>query len=138
MLPGLLLHALTAGAAAHWIVAVLAGFPISVLYPLLKLAVLGAGAVFLAGLLEILMPHANREVSSVARMILRGPFARRFWIGCGLCGVVLPMVLLLYALIAESAAGELWAGVIAATLVLAGLLVLENIWVQAGQAPPLS
>ena len=138
MLPGLLLHALTAGAAAHWIVAVLAGFPLSVLYPLLKLAVLGAGAVFLACLLEILMPHANQEVSSVARMILRGSFARRFWIAGGLCGVVLPIALVLYALIAESPAAELWAGVAAATLVLAGLLVLEDIWVQAGQAPPLS
>jgi Fe-S-cluster-containing dehydrogenase component/Ni/Fe-hydrogenase subunit HybB-like protein len=138
VLPALLLQSLTAGAAAHWIVAMLAGFPISVLTPLLQLMAMGAGAALLVSVLELILPHVSKEMSTVAQMILSGRFARRFWLGGALCGALIPMSLVLFALHTESYAAAQLAGTAAAAMALAGVLLHEDIWVRAGQASPLS
>lgn len=122
----LLIQAVTAGAAAllspaNWLS--------PGLVPLLA-TVLASGlighALFLAA--ELAMPHASLMVAQTSSLITRGPYARRFWsLAVGL-GVLLPLMTL-----ASGIAVPL--GGLAALL---GLLVYEDIWVQAGQAVPLS
>src|SRR5205085_490143 len=81
LLPTLLLHALAAGSAAHLITAAAARFPVSSLIPLLRLLSIAVGVGAALTMTELLVPHVNRDVALVARMILRGRFAARFWIG---------------------------------------------------------
>ncbi|MFI5269220.1 MAG: 4Fe-4S ferredoxin, partial [Chloroflexota bacterium] len=94
------------------------------------LSVVLAGALITHALLvlaETVVPHANLMVAQSSELIVKGPYARRFWLLAVLGGVLLPLVLL-----------GLGMFVPAGLLALLGLLVYEDIWVHAGQAVPLS
>jgi len=97
-----------------------------------------AGALIVHVLLvlaEIAVPHSNLMVAQTSELIIRGPYARRFWLVALAGGVLLPLLMLaLGTVVAVPAAPLLAAGVLA----LVGLLFYEDIWVQAGQAVPLS
>ncbi|HVA23801.1 MAG TPA: hypothetical protein VMW62_05355 [Chloroflexota bacterium] len=93
-----------------------------------------AGALVTHALLvlaETVVPHSNLMVAQSSELIVRGPYARRFWLLAMGGGVVAPLVLL------GLTHGPL-TSVATALLALMGLLVYEDIWVQAGQAVPLS
>ncbi|MDE3073972.1 MAG: polysulfide reductase NrfD [Chloroflexota bacterium] len=85
-------------------------------------------------LAEIVVPHSNLMVAQSSELIVRGPYARPFWVIALLGGVALPLALLASAAAVAAPAQPVAAGVLA----LLGLLVYEDIWVQAGQAVPLS
>jgi Fe-S-cluster-containing dehydrogenase component/formate-dependent nitrite reductase membrane component NrfD len=76
-------------------------------------------------------PGRQEEYERTARLVTRGPFARRHWIvGVGL-GMALPIVMLLLFV-----PPMFWS--IASVLALLGLYTEEEILVQAGQALPIS
>jgi Fe-S-cluster-containing dehydrogenase component/formate-dependent nitrite reductase membrane component NrfD len=90
-----------------------------------------AHGVLIAG--ELLMPEGSPEHRRPVKLITCGTFKQTFWIGAALAGVVLPLGLMVSglgnnALIAAVASlSSLW-----------GLFLWEHVWVQAGQAVPLS
>ncbi|HXG93623.1 MAG TPA: 4Fe-4S dicluster domain-containing protein [Blastocatellia bacterium] len=90
-----------------------------------------ANGVLMAG--ELFMPEENVERKRAARLITRGVFSRLFWGGALILGTIVPLLAF-----ASGAAEEATVAIIAAVLALAGLLVWEHIWIQAGQAVPLS
>jgi Fe-S-cluster-containing dehydrogenase component/formate-dependent nitrite reductase membrane component NrfD len=132
LLPALLGAAVAAGAASLIVVGVLAGAAVEML------ALLGwllGGALVVIGVLlyaELGGAHANLDVSRAARLLTRGHYRARFWIGAVGAGIVLPLALLALA----PADGV--AVMLAALLVLAGLWIYEDIWIKAGQSIPLS
>jgi formate-dependent nitrite reductase membrane component NrfD len=74
-------------------------------------------------------PGRVDEFRRAVRLVTRGPFARRRWLGV-ILGIVAPAALLISDL------PGLW--LIAAALALVGLLVEEDTLVRAGQALPIS
>jgi formate-dependent nitrite reductase membrane component NrfD len=93
-----------------------------------------ANAALLLG--ELAQPHVNRDVGRALHEITRGRYARRFWLGAALCGLGLPLALLLAFLLVPAA--PLQVLLAAGVLALAGVLIFEDIWVKAGQVVPLS
>ena len=95
------------------------------------LGTLFAHGVLMAG--ELFMPEEGVERKRAARLITKGIFNKVFWGGAVILGTVLPVVLL--------ATGAAQFGIIAGIVslfALGGLFLWEHIWVQAGQAVPLS
>jgi Fe-S-cluster-containing dehydrogenase component/formate-dependent nitrite reductase membrane component NrfD len=92
---------------------------------------LSAHGILMAG--ELFMPEENVEKRIAARLITKGIFRNLFWGGAVVLGVIVPLLAL--------ASGSAQGGVVTALvslLALGGLLLWEHIWVQAGQAVPLS
>jgi formate-dependent nitrite reductase membrane component NrfD len=92
-------------------------------------ALLGEGLLLLT---EFGATHANVDVARAARLITRGPWRARFWLGVVGAGMVLPVVLVFLA----PPAGVL--ALVAAILALASLWLYEDLWIKAGQSLPLS
>ena len=69
-----------------------------------------------------------------ADLISRGELSFRFWIGVVLIGTIVPLILLGTTLRTGGAAPA----ASAAMLALVGLWTFENLWIEAGQAVPLS
>ncbi|MFY9557425.1 MAG: NrfD/PsrC family molybdoenzyme membrane anchor subunit, partial [Blastocatellia bacterium] len=90
-----------------------------------------ADAVLIAG--ELFMPEENVERRRAVRLITRGIFRKMFWGGAVILGVILPLLTLL-----SGAAEYQTLAILASLFALAGLFLWEYIWVQAGQAVPLS
>ncbi|MEW6129182.1 MAG: 4Fe-4S dicluster domain-containing protein [Acidobacteriota bacterium] len=135
----LLAQAMVAGSASLLIVSVLGYWLGMKLYPeptdeYLVYELLGAlvahGAL-IAG--EVFLPEENPEKSRAQRFIKDGMFSKLFWIGAAGIGTVLPILLL-----ATGAAHFDITGLLTALLALAGVYLWEHIWVEAGQAVPLS
>jgi formate-dependent nitrite reductase membrane component NrfD len=135
----LMVQALAAGAASLMFVAALnsmlsgafmmeAGFRI-VYYELMGALI--AHGVLIAG--ELLMPEENVEKKRAARFITHGLFRKPFWLGAISAGIIVPLL----ALVSGAAEFEIVAG-LTSLLALAGIVVWEHMWVQAGQAVPLS
>lgn len=93
-------------------------------------SVLAHGALVAA---EVLIPEENVERARAARLLTRGIFSKLFWGGAILAGVVAPLLLLGLVGIGSDASM-----LTSAVLALAGLFIWEHLWVQAGQAIPLS
>ena len=90
-----------------------------------------ANGILMAG--ELFMPEENVERVRAVRLITKGIFRKLFWGGAVIIGVILPLLAL-----ASGAAENSVFAVLTALSALAGLLLWEHIWVQAGQAVPLS
>jgi len=137
VLPHLIVAAVLAGAASLSIAAAVTptqstgADPSVTLWPLLFLSLVAHG--FLVGL-EVFNRHAVHDATLAARLIRRGPYRARFWIGVVLGGVLLPMALMILGAAAESTA----LSTVGAVLSLAGLWLWEDLWVKAGQSVPLS
>ncbi len=141
---GMLVDALVAGAAVAVLLSLVSASPTRyVMLPLevidawesqppadLARAILGIGVGLLTLLLiaEFLPRHATRNAELAARLITHGPLAGWFWGGVVAAGVVLPGVLLL-------AGAPLWT---AAVLLLVGIACRNHVLVQAPQRVPLS
>ena len=74
------------------------------------------------------------EYARAVRLVTKGPFAPRHWGLAVAIGVGLPLGLLALQLLT----GGDTLGALAAGLALAGLWVAEDVFVQAGQALPIS
>lgn len=90
-----------------------------------------ANAVLIGG--ELFLPEDNAEKARAARLITKGYFSKLFWGGAALVGIFVPAI----ALLTGAAQNNLVAA-IASLLALGGVFLWEHIWVQAGQAVPLS
>lgn len=90
-----------------------------------------ANAVLIGG--ELFMPEEHVEKMRAARLITKGYFSKMFWGGAVILGVIVPLVAL-----SSGAAQNPVIAVITSLLALGGLWLWEHIWVQAGQAVPLS
>jgi hypothetical protein len=86
----------------------------------------GAALVTLAFVLaDALGRHPTAQAEQAARNLTRTLYARRFWAGVAL-GLVAPALL------------AAWVPAAGGVLALAGLWLLEDAWVRAGQSVPLS
>lgn len=83
-------------------------------------------------LAEVGRKHSTDNAEYAARLMTRGPFSTAFWGGAVVLGVVVPIVLLLFATQNRIVVGS------AAVLALAGLLIFEWCFVMAGQSVPNS
>lgn len=81
---------------------------------------------------NLLTPSATRHHELAVAAIVRGAFARLFWIGAVACGAAAIAV----SALAPHAPGVATAA--AAALALASSFAWEYVWVEAGQAVPLS
>ncbi len=131
-------QALVAGAAAMILIA--AAFPLvgieDPLSPVLKhtlLMLLSAGIV-LNGLMvvgQVALPSYNAEAGRAIAAMTHGQLGLTFWLGVVIAGCLLPLILL--GLMPQTANLLL-----AALLALTGLFFFDEVWIKAGQAPPLS
>jgi Fe-S-cluster-containing dehydrogenase component/formate-dependent nitrite reductase membrane component NrfD len=90
-----------------------------------------ANGVLIAG--ELFMPEENVERMRAVRLITKGIFSKMFWGGAVIIGVIIPLLAL-----TSGAAENQALAILTSLAALAGLLLWEHIWVQAGQAVPLS
>jgi formate-dependent nitrite reductase membrane component NrfD len=137
VLPHLIIAAVVAGAATLSIAAAIAPLqsteadPSMTLWPLLFLSLVAHG--FLVGL-EVFNRHAVHDATLAARLIRRGPYRGRFWVGVALGGVAVPMALMILGAATDSTV----LSALGALFALGGLWVWEDLWVRAGQSVPLS
>jgi Fe-S-cluster-containing dehydrogenase component/formate-dependent nitrite reductase membrane component NrfD len=134
LLPQLMAAAVVAGAAVLMMIASLnpasAG---QVPHPYITLLLLGLLFSALILFAELYTPHANQDVARAAGLLTGGPLAAVFWGGVVFIGLIVPFGLLFIS------GGML--GIfpfVAAVAALAGLLLYEDLWLQAGQSVPLS
>jgi len=95
---------------------------------------LGATASAALIALDLAGSHPTQQAERAALNLWRDLYARRFWVGGILVGLVLPALLAAVFLVAGGIAWLAIAGVLAMT----GLWFYEDAWVRAGQSVPLS
>lgn len=130
----LLAAAVTGGAAALLLTALLGGEGRDTTVPLARLLAGGALVAGLLALAEVTGRHATADAARAARELGFGRYARQFWLGAVVLGAVVPLVMGLA--VGAGAAG--WLGALGAVSALLGLAAFEHAWVEAGQAVPLS
>ena len=141
----LIVQAAVAGAASMVLIAATAGIRRLGLIPdggreiirLLDPILAGAIAVSVLMILgEVFLPPFSADVERATALITRGRLRARFWYGVILIGGLIPLALLCFEFANDASSPALDA--LAAVLSLAGLFAFEEIWITAGQAPPLS
>lgn len=80
--------------------------------------------------IELTTTHTTEDAHKTVKMITKGEFARKFWLGMIFVGNIMPLLLFF--------TGQVWLFVLAGALVLIGLWFAEDIWVKAPQRIPLS
>jgi len=86
---------------------------------------------------ELYLPAISEDVKRAAEIITKGGLSRRFWGLSVIVGVIVPLALLWLAS-NEAGAFAAMLRVVAALAALGGLAAFETIWIEAGQAVPLS
>ncbi|MDX1449274.1 MAG: NrfD/PsrC family molybdoenzyme membrane anchor subunit, partial [Acidimicrobiia bacterium] len=94
----------------------------------------GAVALGLLALAEVFAHHPTRNIAQAAHHLTRGVFARQWWVGGQLLGVVVP-VLCAWGVLAGS---PLWVGALGGLAAWAGIWFADDAFVKAGQSVPLS
>jgi formate-dependent nitrite reductase membrane component NrfD len=133
LLPVLLSQAVTAGGAAYALMDVFMDVPETTAIRWVLLGGLAATAVFVA--IE-LSSHGSRHVQLAVDAMTRGAYARQFWWGGIVLGLVIPAALVILALAADIGGAALPA--VAAVAALVGMFAYEDAFVRAGQSVPLS
>src|SRR5439155_18573900 len=132
LLPQLLAAAVVGGAATLLAIASFNRVPLpsgpSAFIVLLAIGVVAMALVLFA---ELFTPHSNSDVARSARLLTHGTLSPVFWGGTVFIGIVVPLGLLY---VSRGAPGPF--AFLAALAALAGLLVYEDLWVQAGQSVP--
>lgn len=132
LLPTLLAQALTAGGSAWAVIDLLAPVP----DPGMIRWTLLAGLLATAGLLAAeLAWHGSAHVETAIRIMTRGRYARRFWFGGVVLGLLLPALAVSLALLFSGGPALVAPAGLAA---LAGMWFHEDSFVRAGQSVPLS
>jgi formate-dependent nitrite reductase membrane component NrfD len=130
-----IVNALIAGAGSLGVMALFVHAPADDMRALgwtLTLGVAASAAIIVLDLFGL--RHLTRQAEIAAHNLWRDRFARRFWLGGMLTGVLAPAVLGTVYL-AAGGTGVLAAG---GALALIGLWFYEDAWVRAGQSVPLS
>ena len=133
LLPTLLAQAVTAGGATFAVADLFMDVP----EPTAVRWVLLAGVLAVAGLVAVELTSAgSRHVELAVGAMVRGPYARKFWWGGVLVGLVVPAGLVIVSLASglDSSAVPAVAGLAA----VAGMFAYEDAFVRAGQSVPLS
>ncbi len=101
-----------------------------------RLLVLGAAALGLIGLVEIVAPHATANHAAARRHLTRGAYAKEWWWGGQVVGVVLPLVLGSLFLAGTGDFG--WLVGLGGLAAMVGIWCADDAYVRAGQSVPLS
>lgn len=127
----MLVHSIIAGAAALALVTIIQGTTADWSSFLSTTMSIGIGVNLLTMIIELTMTHPTVDTHTVVKMITKGRYARKFYLGVLILGNLVPLTLLLFG------AGT---GVMAAAsvMVLLGILFTEQIWVEAPQRIALS
>lgn len=133
LLPVLLAQAVVAGSAAYSLLDLFVEVPEARAIRIGFLAGLAGLALLVA---TELWSRGSRHVELATLELTRGAYARRFWIGGVLAGIVLPAVIVTVTLAADTASP--WPSAVAGALALVGLFAYEDAFVRAGQSVPLS
>ena len=133
LLPVLLAQAVVAGGASFAILDVFMAIPESRTISIVFLAALGGLALFVAA---ELWSTGSRHVELATLEMTRGAYAGQFWFGGILNGIVVPAVLLTFALAADTTSA--WPAAFAGVAALFGMFAYEDSFVRAGQSVPLS
>lgn len=134
LLPHTIAGALVAGAGALGIASTVVAAPVALTRALGWVLVFGIAASAGMVVLDLFGGHPTRQAERAARNLYRDLFARRFWLGGALLGVIFPAALAA-AFLAVGGVGLLAA---AGAFALVGLWFYEDTWVRAGQSVPLS
>lgn len=96
--------------------------------------VIGSSVLGLFALAELATPHPTRNIEAAMHHMTRGHFAREWWVGGQLIGVVVPVALGAIML----AGGATWIGAVGGVAAAAGIWFADDAFVKAGQSVPLS
>jgi Fe-S-cluster-containing dehydrogenase component/formate-dependent nitrite reductase membrane component NrfD len=141
----LLVQAIVAGAALGILLAVFDGYPhIADASDGGRRFIWASNLMLLGGVVlstlmvlgELWATPFSADIHYAAEMILHGRLRYMFQFGVLGMGAIIPGGILLYVSAAGTTSVPL--EVLAAVLSLAGLLIFEKVWIDAGQAPPLS
>ncbi|HEX4109087.1 MAG TPA: NrfD/PsrC family molybdoenzyme membrane anchor subunit, partial [Solirubrobacteraceae bacterium] len=132
--PHTVINALIAGAGALGIAALFTHAPSDALRALGWTLVLGVVLSALIIAVDTFGRHATAQAQRAALNLRRDLYARQFWLGGIVCGLVMPVALA----VAYLAAGHRGLLAAAGALALVGLWFYEDAWVRAGQSVPLS
>ena len=94
----------------------------------------GAAALGLIALAELSSRHPTRNIADAVHHMTKGAYAREWWIGGQVIGVVIPIVLGAVVI----AGAPLWVGALGGVAAMAGIWFADDAFVKAGQAVPLS
>lgn len=128
----MLIHSFMAGASVFGILSLFVANGAGWLSFLNYVLLVGIGINLLTMLFELTMTHPTQDAKRVVDMILKGRYKNKFWAGVLLIGNLLPLAVLF---ILPTTPPTL---AIAGTIVLIGIYITEDIWVEAPQRIPLS
>jgi len=132
----LIVQALMVGAGMALIGAVASGADDRLRVLIVRVLVLSTALHLLMLLIEYGGKHASRNAAAAAHMIVRGRYARLFWLGAVGLGVL--AVLLALPAWSSPTGVALASALVAGVLVQVALLAYESVFVRAGQDVPLS
>lgn len=127
----MLVHSFMAGAAALALVSAWSDTSAEWLNYLGVVMIVGIIVNLLTMAVELTMTHPTVDSHTVSKMITKGRYASKFYLGVVLLGNLVPLALLLLSL------GN-WALLAASAAVLIGIYFTEHIWVEAPQRIALS
>jgi Fe-S-cluster-containing dehydrogenase component/formate-dependent nitrite reductase membrane component NrfD len=131
----LLTHALIAGSSVLILMAIGMGAGVPLLTTLAEILIASLAFSLAMVLAEPYLPPLTDDVRRAAEILTRGALATAFWGLLVVAGLLVPIALLWMTL---HGVGANPARVAAAVLAISGVWVFEDLFVQAGQAPPLS
>lgn len=131
----LLVQSVVAGAASLRLIASATGTTGSLIPALDKITALALLLALMMMTIEVTIPPIGEDVRYATDLLIRGRLKFRFIIGAIGIGTMIPALILSTPL---SPAFQEPARIAACILALAGLFMFEDLWVRAGQAPPLS
>ncbi|MEM7338866.1 MAG: NrfD/PsrC family molybdoenzyme membrane anchor subunit [Actinomycetota bacterium] len=133
LLPVLLAQAVTAGGATYGVLGLVMDLPDTDAVIWVLLGGVAATAMFVA--ME-LSSHGSRHVELAVEALTHGTYARPFWLGGVLLGLVAPAVITILMLVTGS--DNPLALAVAGLAAIVGLFFYEDSFVRAGQSVPLS
>lgn len=133
----LIVQALIAGAALLLLSASFISSSPATIMHLVSILVAALVLSFAMVIAELYLPAINEDVKRATDLITKGGLSRRFWGLSTIVGVIVPVALLW---LASNEVGVIAATlrVVAALAALGGLAAFETVWIEAGQAVPLS
>jgi formate-dependent nitrite reductase membrane component NrfD len=133
LLPILLAQAVVAGASVFAVLDLVMDIPEARTIQIVFLAALGGLALLIA---TELWSKGSRQVELATLEMTRGKYARQFWLGGVLGGLLVPAALSVFVLAADTT--NPWPAACAGAVALIGLFAYEDAYVRAGQSVPLS
>ena len=128
----MLVHSFMAGAAVFGILSLFFESGTNWLPFLKYVLIIGIGINLFTMLMELSITHPTQDAKRTVDMILKGRYKNKFWMGVLLVGNIIPMLILFFT------GTDAIMLAVAGTIVLIGIYLTEDIWVEAPQRIPLS